>query len=57
MVGGRTVSVPGELLLHRQKARVEATTCFQQAIKVARRQKAELLELRVAMSLARFWQQ
>jgi hypothetical protein len=41
----------------RQKARVEATTCFQQAIKVARRQKAELLELRVAMSLARFWQQ
>ena len=35
LVGGRTVSVPGELLLHRQKARVEIETCFQQAIEVA----------------------
>jgi predicted ATPase len=55
-VGGRTVSVPGELLLHRQKARVEATTCFQQAIKVARRQKTKSLEMPVAMSLVHLWQ-
>ena len=29
--------------------------CFHQAVKVARRQQARSLELRAAMSLARFW--
>jgi predicted ATPase len=36
---------------------VEAETCFQQALDVARRQGATSLELRAAMSLARLWQQ
>jgi len=35
----------------------EAETCFHQALAVARRQQAKSLELRVAMSLARLWQQ
>ena len=35
---------------------VEATTCFQHALAVARRQQAKSLELRAATSLARLWQ-
>jgi len=35
----------------------EAETCFRQALDVARRQEAKSLELRVAMSLSRLWQQ
>jgi predicted ATPase len=35
----------------------EAEACFHQALAVARRQEAKSLELRVAMSLARLWQQ
>jgi predicted ATPase len=35
----------------------EAEACFQRALEVARRQQAKSLELRVAMSLARLWQQ
>ena len=31
--------------------------CFQQALDMTRRQQAKSLELRVAMSLARLWQQ
>jgi DNA-binding winged helix-turn-helix (wHTH) protein/predicted ATPase len=36
--------------------RAEAESCFHQAIAVARRQRAKLLELRATMSLAREWQ-
>jgi predicted ATPase len=35
----------------------QAETCFQQALDVARRQRAKSWELRAAMSLARLWQQ
>ena len=38
-------------------AELAAEACFQQALDVARRQEAKLLELRAAMSLARLWQQ
>jgi hypothetical protein len=44
----------GELLLTcSAKHQVEAETCFQQALDVARRQQAKSWELRSAMSLAR----
>jgi predicted ATPase len=36
---------------------VEVETCYNHALKVARRQKAKSLELRAAMSLSRLWQQ
>jgi predicted ATPase len=55
----------GELLLLR-KAQIhqaqnsreqhEAEVCFQQALDIARQQRAKSLELRAAMSLARLWQ-
>jgi predicted ATPase len=50
----------GELILQsaegiEQSATAEA--CFQQALEMARRQKAKSLELRAAMSLGRLWQQ
>jgi adenylate cyclase len=35
----------------------EAEACFQQALDIARRQQAKLLELRAGMSLSRLWQQ
>jgi predicted ATPase len=35
----------------------QAEACFQQALAIARRQQAKSWELRVAMSLARLWQQ
>jgi TOMM system kinase/cyclase fusion protein len=35
----------------------EAETCLQQALDIARRQQAKLLELRAAVSLSRLWQQ
>jgi predicted ATPase len=34
----------------------QAETCFQQALDVARRQRAKALELRAALSLTRLWQ-
>ena len=37
------------------QAEIEATSCFQQALKVARQQQAKSLELRAAISLARLW--
>jgi predicted ATPase len=48
----------GELLL-RQETPDEpgAESCWQQALEIARRQQAKALELRVAMSLSRLWQQ
>jgi TOMM system kinase/cyclase fusion protein len=48
----------GELLLARAAEHdMEAETCFQQALAVARRQEAKSWELRAAMSLSRLWQQ
>jgi len=47
----------GELLLRRGTPMEEGEACFQQALDVARRQQAQSLELRGAMSLARLWQQ
>jgi TOMM system kinase/cyclase fusion protein len=47
----------GELLLQQAAERGgEAEACFRQALDVARRQEAKLLELRAAMSLSRLWQ-
>jgi tetratricopeptide (TPR) repeat protein len=47
----------GEILLSHDSSKVsEAESCFKQAIKMARRQSAKSLELRVAISLARLWQ-
>jgi len=47
----------GELLLARPaEPHAEAEACFCQALAVARRQQAKALELRVAMSLGRLWQ-
>ena len=48
----------GELVMVRPAHDVvEAETCFQQALDIARRQQAKALELRAAMSLGRLWQQ
>jgi predicted ATPase len=48
----------GELLLGLSADhRTEAETCFHQALAVARRQQAELLELRAATSLGRLWKE
>jgi predicted ATPase len=48
----------GELLLaHAAEHHVEAITCFQHALTIARRQQVKSLELRAATSLARLWQQ
>jgi predicted ATPase len=48
----------GEFLLMKQGQKVgEAEECFRQALETARRQQAKSLELRVAMSLSRLWQQ
>jgi predicted ATPase len=46
----------GELLLAlHAHSHLEAESCFQQALKVARQQQAKSLELRAAMSLCRLW--
>jgi predicted ATPase len=49
----------GELLVTSgtDALRMEAESCFHQALAVARRQQAQSLELRAAMSLARLWLQ
>jgi predicted ATPase len=48
----------GELLLRQAfPDEYQAETCFRQALEVARHQQAKSLELRVAMSLSRLWQQ
>ena len=55
----------GELLLVQHHAKLTApddqveaaTSCFQQALAIARRQATKSLELRAAMSLSRLWQQ
>jgi DNA-binding winged helix-turn-helix (wHTH) protein/tetratricopeptide (TPR) repeat protein len=50
----------GELLLAqdgpRPKVMAEAEACFGQALTIARRQQAKIMELRAAMSLSRLWQ-
>lgn len=46
----------GELLWQRNAESSKAESYFQQAIEIARNQQARLLELRAAISLARFWQ-
>jgi predicted ATPase len=43
-------------LLRRKGVEMEAETCFQTALAVARRQQAKSLELRAAMSLSQLWQ-
>jgi len=50
--------IKGELLLSAAASNTEAEAehCFQQAIDIARRQKAKSWELRAATSLARMWQ-
>jgi predicted ATPase len=50
--------IKGELLLSAAASNTEAEAehCFQQAIDIARRQKAKSWELRAATSLARVWQ-
>jgi predicted ATPase len=46
----------GELLLTRSlEHRAEAEVCFRQAVDIAHRQSAKLLELRAIMSLSRLW--
>ena len=40
----------------RAKTEPEVETCFRQALTIARRQSAKLLELRAVMSLSRLWQ-
>jgi hypothetical protein len=45
------------LLRQPETPQAEAEACFQRALDVARRQEAKSLELRVAMSLSRLWQQ
>jgi predicted ATPase len=48
----------GELLLQQTVTQAEeAAVCFEQALAITRRQQAKSWELRVAMSLARLWQQ
>jgi predicted ATPase len=48
----------GELLLTvSANNHCEATSCFRQALAIARHQQAKSLELRTAMSLSRLWQQ
>jgi predicted ATPase/class 3 adenylate cyclase len=48
----------GQLLLAGSAGHhAEAEACFQQALDIARRQRAKAWELRAAMSLARLWQQ
>jgi class 3 adenylate cyclase/predicted ATPase len=48
----------GELLLRQTVPdAIQAETCFQQALTVARRQQAKSWELRTAISLSRLWQQ
>jgi predicted ATPase len=46
----------GKLLLQAVAAERQVETYFHQALEVARRQQAKLLELRAAMSLSRLWQ-
>lgn len=49
--------IEGELLLLIAPEKPnEAKTCFQQALDIARRQQAKLLELRASVSLGRLWQ-
>jgi predicted ATPase len=49
--------IKGELLLDTGGTASEVEELFNKAIEIARRQKAKSIELRVAMSLARLWQQ
>jgi class 3 adenylate cyclase/predicted ATPase len=48
----------GELLLQQNSDnQAEAETCFQHALEIARSQQAKSFELRVAITMARLWQQ
>ncbi len=46
----------GRLLIKHDGKEVEAESCFQQALEIARNQSAKSLELRAATSLAQLWQ-
>ena len=55
---GEAYRLQGELLLrHAIPDTAQAEACFQKALAIARHQQARSWELRVAMSLARLWQQ
>ena len=43
------------VLLRSQRKTAECESCFQQAIRISRKQQAKSLELRAATSLARLW--
>lgn len=51
------VRVKGELLAGMGHKQAEAEATLQQALRLARQQKAKLFELRTAVSLARWWRQ
>ena len=56
-LGSEAKRIEGELRLHPQSPDpLAAESCFQQALEIARRQKAKSWELRAATSLARLWQ-
>ena len=55
---GEAYRLQGELLLrHAIPDTAQAEACFQKALAIARHEQARSWELRVAMSLARLWQQ
>ena len=46
----------GDLLMMQSANESDVESCFQQALSIAKRQRAKTYELRAAMSLSRLWQ-